>query len=90
MAKMCLLSVAKIQCVQNFNIMMKFIEIFNIWQRYLARTVEKVPKELESVLDQETFTKARLYSLDKSTYGFWSGIYHQIESTVSLKLAVSG
>lgn len=46
-------------------------------QRYLARTVEKVPKELEKVLDQETFTKARLYSLDKSTYGFWSGLYHQ-------------
>ena len=75
----------------KFNIFKKFIEVFNIWQRYLARTVEKVPKELESVLDQETFTKARLYSLDKSTYGFWSGIYHQIESTVSLKLmAVSG
>nr|XP_022289103.1 CAAX prenyl protease 1 homolog [Crassostrea virginica] len=55
-------------------------------QRYLARTVEKVPKELESVLDQETFTKARLYSLDKSTYGFWSGIYHQIESTLILCL----
>ncbi|XP_078332678.1 CAAX prenyl protease 1 homolog isoform X2 [Crassostrea virginica] len=54
--------------------------------RYLARTVEKVPKELESVLDQETFTKARLYSLDKSTYGFWSGIYHQIESTLILCL----
>lgn len=53
-------------------------------QRYLARTVEKVPKELEKVLDQETFTKARLYSLDKSTYGFWSGLYNQVETTVIL------
>lgn len=58
-------------------------------QRYLARTVEKVPKELEKVLDQETFTKARLYSLDKSTYGFWSGLYHQVETTVRRSYSVT-
>ncbi|XP_062615382.1 CAAX prenyl protease 1 homolog isoform X2 [Saccostrea cucullata] len=53
-------------------------------QKYLAKTVTEVPAELEKVLDQETFTKARLYSLDKSTFGFWSGIYHQLESMVIL------
>ncbi|XP_048766015.1 CAAX prenyl protease 1 homolog [Ostrea edulis] len=53
-------------------------------QRYLAKTVEKVPEALEKVLDQDTFTKARLYSLDKSTFGFWSSLYNQLESTVIL------
>lgn len=53
-------------------------------QRYLARTVETVPDTLKDVLDQETFTKARLYQLDKSTFGFWQGLYSQLESTLIL------
>nr|KAG5708929.1 hypothetical protein BaRGS_009338 [Batillaria attramentaria] len=46
---------------------------------YLKHT--KVPSALEGVLDQETFEKARLYQIDKSNFGFWSGLYSQIEST---------
>ncbi|XP_060069240.1 CAAX prenyl protease 1 homolog [Ylistrum balloti] len=53
-------------------------------QRFLARTVETVPDKLKHVLDQETFTKARLYQLDKSTFGFWQGVYSQIETTLIL------
>ncbi len=46
--------------------------------------VKTVPQELEKVLDGETFEKARLYSLDKSQFGFWSGLYSQFEMTVSV------
>ncbi|CAG2223046.1 STE24 [Mytilus edulis] len=53
-------------------------------QRHLYRTVKSVPASLEGVLDQETFTKARLYGLDKSSFGCWSSLYSQIESTLIL------
>ncbi|XP_021347754.1 CAAX prenyl protease 1 homolog [Mizuhopecten yessoensis] len=53
-------------------------------QRFLARTVETVPDTLKHVLDQETFTKARLYQLDKSSFGFWHGLYSQFETTLIL------
>ena len=52
-------------------------------QRKLYKEVDKVPKELESVLDQATFDKAKNYQLDKSNFGFWSDVYSQIEMTVS-------
>jgi len=37
-------------------------------------------------LDEETFEKARLYQLDKSVFGFWSGLFSQCEMTVLLIL----
>lgn len=55
-------------------------------QRQLYKNVLKAPKELDSVLDQETFDKARLYQLEKSNFGFWCDIYSQIEMTAILVL----
>ena len=52
-------------------------------QRQIYKHVHKVPKELEAVLDQDTFDKARLYQLDKSNFSFYSEIYSQFEMTVS-------
>ena len=46
--------------------------------------MKEVPDELKAVLDQETFDKARLYQLDKSNFGFWAGLYSEVETTVSL------
>jgi len=54
-----------------------------LWvQHKLLKTVRDVPLSLEGVLDAETFEKARLYQLDRSTFGFWSGLYAQLELTV--------
>ena len=53
------------------------------FQRKLYKTVTEVPSELKDVLDQETFEKARLYQLDRSVFGFWSGLYSEVEMTVS-------
>ena len=49
----------------------------------------EVPDVLEGVLDKETFEKARLYQLDKSDFGFWYGLFSQVESTVSFSPAAS-
>ena len=54
-----------------------------LFQRGVYKNVKEVPDELKSVLDQETFDKARLYQLDKSNFGFWAGLYSYIEMTVS-------
>ncbi|CAH1799363.1 unnamed protein product [Owenia fusiformis] len=74
-----------------FNAVLVFLWVMYAWETYLSsrqrnlyRTVTEVPQELEKVLDAETFEKARLYSLDKSVFGFWHGIWGQIESTLIL------
>ena len=52
-------------------------------QHKVYKTMRTVPTSLEGVLDEETFEKARLYQLDRSVFGFWSGLYSQLELTVS-------
>lgn len=53
-------------------------------QRYLYKTVIKVPENLTEVMDQTTYEKARLYNLDKSNFGFWTGLYSMIEGSLIL------
>ncbi|KAL4232542.1 CAAX prenyl protease 1 [Mactra antiquata] len=53
-------------------------------QRALYRTVVKLPEKLEGVMDQETYDKARLYNLDKSNFGFWVGLWGEIEHSLIL------
>uniref|UniRef100_A0A8C2F793 CAAX prenyl protease n=1 Tax=Cyprinus carpio TaxID=7962 RepID=A0A8C2F793_CYPCA len=62
-----------------------------IWEAYLAcrqreiyRSTTHVPTELGKIMDSETFEKSRLYQLDKSNFGFWSGLYSEAEGTVIL------
>lgn len=50
-------------------------------QRKIYKNNTKVPSELESFLDEETFTKARLYALDKADFGAIQGWFSQILST---------
>ncbi|XP_077095704.1 CAAX prenyl protease 1 homolog [Siphateles boraxobius] len=64
-----------------------------IWEAYLAyrqrkiyRTTMHVPTELGKIMDSETFEKSRLYQLDKSNFGFWSGLYSEVEGTLILLL----
>uniref|UniRef100_A0A672P1U1 CAAX prenyl protease n=1 Tax=Sinocyclocheilus grahami TaxID=75366 RepID=A0A672P1U1_SINGR len=63
------------------------------WEAYLAcrqrkiyRTTMHVPTELGKIMDSETFEKSRLYQLDKSNFGFWSGLYSEAEGTLILLL----
>ncbi|KAH3726694.1 hypothetical protein DPMN_052563 [Dreissena polymorpha] len=51
-------------------------------QRELYRTVTKIPENISSIMDQETYEKARLYNLDKSTFGFYVGVWGEIEHLV--------
>ena len=55
-----------------FNCVLGFMWLEFLWEAYIGFRQKKiyksrttVPKELEKILDQETFTKARLYALDK-------------------------
>ncbi|XP_051578440.1 CAAX prenyl protease 1 homolog [Myxocyprinus asiaticus] len=64
-----------------------------VWEAYLAyrqrkiyRTTMHVPTELGKIMDSETFEKSRLYQLDKSNFGFWSGLYSETEGTLILLL----
>eukprot|EP00092_Neocalanus_flemingeri_P003352 GFUD01003590.1.p1 GENE.GFUD01003590.1~~GFUD01003590.1.p1 ORF type:complete len:455 (-),score=130.16 GFUD01003590.1:153-1517(-) len=50
-------------------------------QRKIYKNNTKVPSELESFLDEDTFTKARLYALDKADFGAIQGWFSQILST---------
>lgn len=64
---------------------------FYLWDTYLDfrqynvyKSATKVPDELEGKIDNETFMKARSYSLEKSRFGFIAGIISQIQTTVTL------
>jgi len=66
-----------------------WLEFF--WEWYIGRRQQKiyktqttVPADLEGILDEETFTKARLYALDKSSFGAVSGLFSQTTSTLML------
>jgi len=71
-----------------FNCVLGFMWLEFLWEAYIGfrqkkiyKTRTTVPKELEKILDQETFTKARLYALDKAAFGGIEGWFNQILST---------
>lgn len=53
-------------------------------QRMIYRCTKHVPTELGQIMDADTFEKSRLYQLDKSNFGFWSGLYSECEGTLIL------
>lgn len=68
-----------------------FMWIVYLWESYMSsrqrklyKTVTEIPENLKEVMDQETFTKARLYNLDKSNFGFWVGLWGETESSLIL------
>lgn len=70
-----------------------FMWIVYLWEGYMSsrqrklyRTVTEIPENLTELMDQETFTKARLYNLDKSNFGFWVGLWGETESSLILLL----
>jgi len=74
-----------------FNCVLGFMWIEFLWEAYIGYRQKKiykskttVPKELETILDAETFTKARLYALDKASFGGIEGWFSQILSTCIL------
>lgn len=65
--------------------------VFWLWETYLDwrqyqvyRTTQKVPKELEKHIDHGTFVKAKAYAIDRATFGFLSGIYGEVQSTITI------
>ena len=73
------------------NAVLTFSWVTYFWELYLGKRQEKVyknntevPKELSSIIDNETFQKSRSYSLTKCKFGFWQGLYSQLESTLIL------
>ncbi|XP_062863298.1 CAAX prenyl protease 1 homolog [Trichomycterus rosablanca] len=76
---------------QIFYAVLVFSWAVYLWEAYLAfrqrriyRSTTHVPSELGKIMDSETFEKSRLYQLDKSNFGFWSGLYSETEGTLIL------
>ncbi len=72
---------------------MAFSWIEFLWEAYLSHRQRKIykqhttiPKELDGILDADTFTKARLYALDKSNFGAVQGIFSHVLSTILMLL----
>ncbi|EEC00477.1 prenyl protease, putative, partial [Ixodes scapularis] len=80
--------------VQNIFIFALAVSwIAYLWETYLSyrqyklcKSTSRVPAEVSSITDQETFSKARLYQLDKSKFGFYAGLWNQVETTLVLIL----
>uniref|UniRef100_A0AAY5EZR6 CAAX prenyl protease n=1 Tax=Electrophorus electricus TaxID=8005 RepID=A0AAY5EZR6_ELEEL len=78
---------------QIFYAVLVFSWTVYVWEAYLAfrqrrvyRSTMHVPTELGKIMDSDTFAKSRLYQLDKSNFGFWSGLYSETEGTLILWL----
>lgn len=76
-----------------FTAVVAFSWLIYVWETYLSRrqhkiykSVKEIPQELSSVIDSDTFEKSRVYAVDKSSYGFWNGLYGQVELTLILCL----
>nr|CAD7569434.1 unnamed protein product [Timema californicum] len=52
-----------------------------ITHRIYKNTID-VPSELKGIMTEETYQKARLYGLDKSTFGIFKDIFSIIEATL--------
>ncbi|XP_068698816.1 CAAX prenyl protease 1 homolog isoform X2 [Montipora foliosa] len=70
-----------------------FLWLTYLWENYLSYRQHKVlkhtkdvPDELKDALDHESFEKARVYQLDRSSFSFISGAYSQVETTLILLL----
>ncbi|RNA09481.1 CAAX prenyl protease 1 -like protein [Brachionus plicatilis] len=70
-----------------FNAIIIFMTLMYLWETYLSfrqylvqKNNSKIPEELVSVTDKETFDKSRLYAIDKALYNFVHGFYSQLES----------
>lgn len=65
--------------------------VFYLWDEYLDlrqyrvyKRTEKVPKELEGLINHETFEKSKSYSIDKARFGFLCGIFVQIQTIAKI------
>lgn len=67
-----------------FLTIMQLMIIFPLFffQHKVLKYTKDVPDELKDTLDHESFEKARVYQLDRSSFGFVSGAYSQVETTV--------
>jgi len=79
--------------IDILNCVIAFSWIMYAWETYLShrqrslyKSTTSVPLELKDTIDDETFQKSRAYSIDKSIFGFWSGLYSQVEGTLILTL----
>ncbi|RWS17165.1 CAAX prenyl protease 1-like protein [Dinothrombium tinctorium] len=74
-----------------FRFVLVFVWITYLWESFLSyrqykvyTNVTTIPPDFVGVLDQKTFTKARLYSIDKSKFGFVSKLWSQLLTTAIL------
>ncbi|XP_067946444.1 CAAX prenyl protease 1 homolog [Watersipora subatra] len=70
-----------------------FIWLVFIWENYITlrqrqiyMNAIQVPAEVNTIMDQETYGKARIYQLDKTNFGLIKGVVSEVESAVILLL----
>ena len=53
-------------------------------QRRVAQKSTTMPDSLSAITNQETFTKARMYSLDKSAFHIWHSVFSFVQMACEL------
>ena len=65
-----------------FSVLVFLFEIYlELRQLTLFKTVKEVPKEIKSIVPEDTFTKSNLYNIDKFTFGLFSSSFMFAEGT---------
>jgi len=69
------------------------LTVFFLWDMYLdwrqtqvVITTTEPPADILALMDADTYSKARLYSMDKANFSFWHGLFDQAHVTVFILL----
>ncbi|KAI9739537.1 MAG: hypothetical protein M1834_006253 [Cirrosporium novae-zelandiae] len=66
--------------IVGFSVTQYAFETFLSWRQYKILQEKKPPKTLENEVSQEVFDKSQDYGRAKAKFGFFSGIYGQIQN----------
>ena len=76
-----------VSVITSYLLILKFM-CLTFYQLKVLKYTKDVPDELKGALDHESFEKARVYQLDRSSFGFISGAYSQLETTVRIVIII--
>lgn len=61
---------------------LRIIFFVGLFQRNVLKTTSVIPHDLNGIISEETFSKARLYNLDSISFGILHSLFDNVVGTV--------
>eukprot|EP01006_Ploeotia_vitrea_P011426 TRINITY_DN30380_c0_g1_i2.p1 TRINITY_DN30380_c0_g1~~TRINITY_DN30380_c0_g1_i2.p1 ORF type:complete len:120 (-),score=40.65 TRINITY_DN30380_c0_g1_i2:38-397(-) len=73
-----------VELILAFTVVAYVLESYVDWRQHRLFSVSSRPRELEAIMDEETFAKSQRYNRDKSAFGFVRGAAELVQGVVVL------